>query len=158
MAMTRSEKITQFAVVAIAISAVAVSLWHGRISQRQLEIAVEHNKLTVRPYLEFIKSIDGSEGTLEITLSNQGYGPAVVKELKLMHDGKNYDAWNPVLDAANENGNIRQLYNYDPNSVIASGVDRVILRLKSENNRKGITAVMIYESIYQELDSVTINF
>ncbi|OEK04189.1 hypothetical protein [Roseivirga misakiensis] len=158
MSMSKGEKVTQFAVVTIALCAVVVSLWQGRISQRQLEIAVEHNKLTVKPYLELIKSIDGSEGTLEIMLSNQGYGPAVIKNVKLSHEGKIYDAWNPLLAAANEGNNIRQIYNYDPNSVVAPGVDRVILRLKTPQTNKGIAIVMTYESIYNELDSVSISF
>lgn len=158
MAFNRTERLSHYGILIIALTAVVVSVWQGRLSQRQLEIAVEHNKLTVRPYLEFIKNIDGSNQLMEINLSNQGYGPAVIEGVRLSYKNEHYDAWNPVLDAAGESNNIRQLYNYGVGSVVAPGADRTILRLKSENESKGISVLIKYRSIYQELDSVTINF
>ena len=158
MALSKTERLSHYGVLIIALTAVAVSVWQGRLSQRQLEIALEHNKLTVRPYLEFVKNIDGSNDLMEIHVGNQGYGPAVVESIELGYKNKKYDAWNPVLAAADENSNIRQIYNYSKGSVVAPGTDRTILRLKSENETKGISILIRYRSIYQELDSASINF
>ncbi|GAB5523173.1 MAG: hypothetical protein Roseis2KO_10450 [Roseivirga sp.] len=158
MALSKTEKLSHYGVLIIALTAVAVSVWQGRLSQRQLEIALEHNKLTVRPYLEFVKNIDGVNDLMEIHVGNQGYGPAVVESIEISYKGKQYDAWNPVLAAANENSNIRQIYNYSQGSVVAPGTDRTILRLKSENETKGISVLIRYRSIYQELDSASIDF
>lgn len=158
MALSKTEKLSHYGVLIIALTAVVVSVWQGQLSQRQLEIALEHNKLTVRPYLEFVKNIDGSNNLMEITLANQGYGPAVVENIIIRYKNNEYDAWNPVLDAAQENNNIRQIYNYSEGSVVAPGTDRTILRLKSENETKGISVLIRYRSIYQELDSASINF
>ncbi|MCE7995729.1 MAG: hypothetical protein HEP71_27365 [Roseivirga sp.] len=158
MALSKPERLSHYGVLIIALTAVVVSVWQGRLSQRQLEIALEHNKLTVRPYLEFVKNIDGANNLMEIHIGNQGYGPAVVESLLISYKNKQYDAWNPVLDAANESNNIRQIYNYSQGSVVAPGTDRTILRLKSENVTKGISVLIKYRSIYQELDSTSINF
>ena len=155
--MSKPERLSHYGVLLIALTAVAVSVWQGRISQRQLEIAMEHNKLTVRPYLEFLKNIDGGAGTLEIELSNQGYGPAVVKRFVIEYDGKEYDAWNPVLEAAGET-KLRQIYNYSEGTVIAPGSARVILRIETPNTHKGIKVRVEYESIYQETDVAPLEF
>lgn len=158
MALSKTERLSHYGVLIIALTAVAVSVWQGRLSQRQLEIALEHNKLTVRPYLEFVKNIDGSNNLLEINLANQGYGPAVVESVILNYKNLRFDTWNPLLNAANENNNIRQIYNYSEGSVVAPGTDRTILRLKSQNETKGISVLVKYRSIYQELDSTSISF
>lgn len=158
MALSKTEKLSHYGVLIIALTAVVVSVWQGRLSQRQLEIAVEHNKLTVRPYLEFVKNIDGGNDLMEINLANQGYGPAVVESIIIGYENQQYNVWNPVLDAANENNNIRQIYNYSEGSVVAPGTDRTILRLKSENETKGISVLIRYRSIYHELDSASIDF
>jgi hypothetical protein len=158
MALTKTEKLSHYGVLIIALTAVAVSVWQGRLSQKQLEIALQHNKLTVRPYLELIKNIDGSNDMLEINIANQGYGPAIVQEFTLSYGDVVSDGWNPVLDAANENANIRQLYNYSQGSVIAPGTERTMLRLKTPNVQKGMRVFIKYRSIYEELDSASINF
>lgn len=158
MALSKTERLSHYGILIIALTAVVVSVWQGILSQRQLEIALEHNKLTVRPYLEFIKNIDGANNMMEIHVGNQGYGPAVVESLVISYKNKQYDAWNPVLDAANESKNIRQIFNYSEGSVVAPGTDRTMLILKSENETKGIRVLIKYRSIYQELDSAAISF
>lgn len=158
MALSKTERLSHYGILIIALTAVVVSVWQGRLSQRQLEIALEHNKLTVRPYLEFIKNIDGSNDLIEINLANQGYGPAVVESVRLTYKSVPYDAWNPLLTVAGEDNNIRQIYNYSEGSVVAPGTDRTILRLKSENETKGISVLVKYRSIYHELDSTSIDF
>ncbi len=158
MSMSKPERLSHYGVLLIALTAVAVSVWQGRISQRQLEIAMEHNKLTVRPYIEFTKHIDGSNDLLEIEISNQGYGPAVVRKCELSHNGEVFSAWNPALKAAGLNEGIRQIYNFDPGSVMAPGTHRVILRLATPNTNKNLSLKMVYESIYQQVDSTTIAF
>lgn len=158
MALSKTERLSHYGVLIIALTAVVVSIWQGRLSERQLDIAREHNKRTVRPYLEFIKSIDGANNMMEIHVGNQGYGPAIVENIEISYKGQQYDAWNPVLAAAGENNNIRQIYNYSEGSVVAPGTDRVILRLKSENETKDISVVIKYRSMYEELDSASINF
>lgn len=158
MAMTKSEKLSQLVLVIIAICAVLVSVWQGRISQKQLEISQEHNRLTVKPYIDITRFTNSDERTLEIKVSNQGYGPAIVKSFELVYDGNSYSNWNSVLDAAGEGDNIRFLNNYGEGSLIASGKEEVIMRLKTEFNDKNITVKIEYKSIYNEEDSIEFTF
>ncbi len=158
MALSKTEKLSHYGVLIIALTAVVVSVWQGQLSQRQLEIALEHNKLTVRPYLEIDRSINSSDQLLEINLTNQGFGPAVIESLTLTYQDAEYQGWNAVLSAANENGNIRQIHNYDVGSVVAPGTETTMLRLKSDQRRKGIGVKIKYRSIYKELDSASVNF
>ena len=156
--MSKPERLSHYGILIIALTAVAVSVWQGRISQRQLNIAIEHNKLTVKPYLEFTKHIDGSNNLMEINLSNQGYGPAIIQKFELEYKGQVFDAWNPALDAAGLNDGIRQLYNYNEGSVVAPGAERTILRLFTPNDQKDLHLNIVYESIYHQLDSTVIDF
>jgi len=158
MSMSKPERLSHYGILVIALTAVVVSVWQGRISQKQLEIAIEHNKRTVRPYIEITKIIDGSDNLLEIEVSNQGYGPARIHKFELLHDGQVFDAWNPVLEAAGLNEGIRQLYNYNEGSVVAPGAPRIILRLKTPNTTKNLGINIVYESIYQQLDSTRMDF
>ena len=156
--MTRTEKITQFAVVLIAISAVVVSVWQGRISQKQLEIAQEHNRLTVKPYLNITRFTNSDTKTFEVKISNQGYGPAIIKKFELIYDGVSHGNWNSVLDAANENEGIRFLNNYGSGSIIASGKEEVLVRLRTTFDQKDITIKIAFESIYEEPDEIEFTF
>lgn len=158
MSMSRTERISHYGVLLIAITAVVVSVWQGRISQKQLELSIQHNKLTVKPYLDITRFTDSSEGTLEVNLANQGYGPAVVKSFELEYEGKTYSNWNAVLNAAGESNNISYLRNYADGSVIAPGRDDVLCRLQTKFDQKEITIRIRYESIYEEAFEVDFTF
>ena len=159
MAMTKTEKLSQFVLLVIAISAVLVSVWQGRISQKQLELSQAHNRLTVKPYLDITQFTNSDSKILEVKISNEGYGPAIVKSFKLSYDGKSYSNWNSVLDPAGEGGNIRFLSNYSDGSLIASGKEDVLLRLQTDfRKNKGITIEIEYESIYQEKGTIEFTF
>ena len=158
MSVSRSERVTQASVVIIAICAVVVSIWQGQISQKGLELAREHNRLTVKPYLDITRFTNSNDQTLEVKITNHGYGPAIINEFRLIHEGQAYSNWNQVLDAAGENKNIRFLNNYAEGSIISSGLENVLVRLKTEFDNKGITIQILYESIYQEKDSIEFSF
>ncbi len=158
MSTSKGEKLTQVAVVIIAISAVVVSVWQGRISQQQLELTQQHNRLTVKPYLDITRFTNSSTNTYEVIMTNQGYGPAIIKKFELMHNGTAYKNWNAVLRAAGENNNIRYLNNFDSGSVLSSGKEETLIRLQTKSSKKGITIKIIYESIYQDEQELEFTF
>lgn len=158
MSTPRSERITQVSVVIIAVCAVVVSIWQGQISQKGLALAREHNRLTVKPYLDITRFTDSNDQTLEVKIVNHGYGPAIINEFSLIYDNQTYDNWNQVLNAAQEGRNIRFLNNMAPGSVMASGLDNVLVRLQTAFEHKGITIRIGYESIYEEKDSIEFTF
>lgn len=156
--MSKTERLSHYGVLLIAITAVVVSVWQGRISQKQLELSMQHNKLTVKPYLDITRFTNSSEGTLEVKLANQGYGPAVVKSFELIYDDQAYGNWNAVLEAAGEEENINFLRNYGEGSVIAPGREDVLCRLKTSFIQKEITIKIVYESIYEESTEESFTF
>ncbi|MCK4356348.1 hypothetical protein KAW44_04625 [Candidatus Bipolaricaulota bacterium] len=66
---------------AIALSAVAVSVWQGWLMRRQA-------RLSVKPWLEFKWADDDQPATGSLILANNGLGPAVVAEVRVaINDG-----------------------------------------------------------------------
>lgn len=158
MAMTKIEKLSHYAVVLIAVMAVGISVWQGRISQRQLELTIRHNQLSVKPFLDATRFTSSDDHMMEVLLSNQGYGPAIVKKFELIYEGKSYPHWNAVFDASGENENIRYLRNYAEGSVIAPGREDALFRLKTSFENKGITLKVTYQSIYEEVFELDFTF
>ena len=158
MSTSRTEKIAQLSVVLIAICAVAVSVWQGQISQRQLKLTQEHNRLTVKPYIDITRFTNSTEGTVEVNISNQGFGPAIIKKFELIFDGQSYDNWNALLDAAQLNTGIRFLNNYSNGSILASGKEEVLMRIVTTFDHKAITIKIGYESIYEEPGEIAFTF
>ncbi len=151
MALPRTEKLSHFAVVIIAVSAVVVSVWQGRISEKHLEIAREHNRLTVKPYLDFFTGWE-NENKWVIILSNEGIGPAIVKSIEYSYDNKTYTHWDAVLEAAGIKAIRLGSVNIGNNSPIAveKVIDYLSLRRVEDADRKpfGISVLIKYESIY----------
>lgn len=165
--MTKSEKITQFAVVIIAVGAVAVSVWQGQLSRQHLDLAQEnirisqeHNKLSVRPYLDFFSGWV-EENEWRLLLMNEGVGPAIIKAVELTFDGKTYSHWDALLDGAD----IRDLRinstNLGKDSPFKTDkeVIFVTLRRNSSNPKPmGISILIKYTSIYDEPFEISTNF
>gem|GEM_PF-1172909 len=154
MAMTRSEKITQFGVVAIAVCAVVVSIWQTRISQ-------QHNRLSVMPYLDFFSGWT-SDSTWRLDLMNEGIGPAIIKSTELTYKGKVYSHWDAVLEAANLKGERVNSTNIGVDSPFKIDKEIVFLEIKNDpSNPKtfGIDILIKYTSIYGgEIQELPISF
>lgn len=149
--MTRGEKVTQTGVVIIAVCAVVVSVWQGRISEKHLEIAREHNQLSVRPYLDFFSSW-ASDSTWRLSLMNEGIGPAIIKSTTLTYDGKTYSHWDAVLDAAGIRDSRVNSTNIGINSPFRMDKEIVFLEILNdpkERNKFGIDILIKYTSIYE---------
>ena len=140
MSLSRIEKISHYAVVVIAISALFVSIWQGRVLQK-------HNRLSVKPYMDF--HINQGNQELRVEFSNEGLGPAIMKKATYTFEGKTYDTITKVLQAAGEVENVIDMYTYNPNSVFSSGDHHLLVKLKG-NHVRGIFMKMTYETIYQD--------
>jgi len=78
MCQPSNSDIIAFSSVAIALLAMLATFW-------QAKIAREHNKLSVRPFVEHSQSrLHG--GHISISISNHGLGPAFITNLRLIHD------------------------------------------------------------------------
>ena len=142
------EKVSHYAVVFIAVLALFVSIWQVRVGHR-------HNQLSVKPYLDF--HIDQSDSSLLVSFSNEGFGPAIIKELTFEYEGVTYPRLETYLKATGELDNVRHMYNYSPNTIVASGSEKLLVKLKGSDVR-GVKVRMKYEDIYKKQDEFQFTF
>ena len=146
MPMSKTEKLSHYAVVFIAVSAVVVSIWQVRLSQT-------HNKLSVRPYMDHFSGWS-SPTDWEISLSNAGVGPAILKSIEFRHKGNTYQSWDGVLKAANLTDRWINSTTFGKDSPFAVGKTVTFLKLRrpedSLTSSLGIHVKIKYESIYEE--------
>ena len=147
MSQSKFEKISSYSVMVIALSALIVSVWQVKLYQ-------DHNKLSVKPYLDYhlIQS-----DSLTVSFSNQGLGPAIINNVTFKFNGKIYPSLMEVLTAANERENILQRNNYPPNSIIPPGEKQFLLRLKKGTFRN-ISVIIAYKTIYEEHSEFRFSF
>ncbi len=141
--MNKTEKLTQLAVMIIAVCAVVVSVWQVQISQK-------HNRLSVMPYLNHLSGW-ASDSTWRLNIMNEGIGPAIIKSTELKYKGNTYIHWDAVLDAAG----IRDLRvnstNLGNDAPFRTEKEVIFLEIKSDPyNPKhfGIDITIKYTSIY----------
>ncbi|URM27715.1 hypothetical protein LLY42_28635 [Pseudomonas frederiksbergensis] len=77
------ERIISLAALAVAFGALCVSLW-------QLDIARQHNVLSVRPYLMVTPHLAGSGGKNGLYLTNEGIGLGILTSLRVSISGRVY--------------------------------------------------------------------
>lgn len=148
MSKKNIEKAANYSVVLIALLALVVSFWQVRLFQN-------HNKLTVKPYLD--SHVFTNDSTLVVSFSNKGLGPAIIQKMTYEIDGKEYDTIYELLISKGEEKNMKSTFNYSPKSVLSSGESKLIVELRQPKWR-GIKVKIIYESIYKEKDVIVFSF
>jgi len=88
------ERVVKIAEIIIAVAAVVIAGVAYRVSVQQSELAAqqtalsrEHNRLSVRPALDFISLHMSPTGHYKLSLENNGVGPAVVQDVSYFVDG-----------------------------------------------------------------------
>ncbi|SEA68158.1 hypothetical protein SAMN04488051_10589 [Alkalimonas amylolytica] len=102
------EKYTALSSMLVAVCALVISIWQSYSIQ-------QHNKLSLRPYLEAHSNLD-EDGSWDLYIHNQGMGPAQVIAVHFEVDGKPYPNREEFLLALGElpecyaRGNIDRFY------------------------------------------------
>lgn len=141
MALSRIEKLSHYAVVVIAVSALVVSVW-------QAGITIKHNKLTVKPYLDY--HIIQMDSMLTVNFSNEGFGPAILEEVSFFYENEQYRTVWEVLEKMDEVDNWAGSFNYNPGTVVATGAKKLLISLKGGTHSRKVKVVFRYKSIYEE--------
>lgn len=149
MALSKIERLSHYGVVIIAVSALIVSIWQGRIMQK-------HNKLSVKPYLDYF--LFQGDTTLTVKFYNEGFGPAIIKKIRFTYDGKDYTSLAEVLLASDEKKNILQSVHYSQNTIVAPNTEKLIVKLKGGPHLRGIKVRLYYETIYEEKNEYEFSF
>ncbi len=149
MGLSRIEKLSHYSVVVIAVSALFVSIW-------QSNITIKHNKLTVKPFMDYhITQIDS---TITVRFSNEGFGPAILEEVTFFYEDKPYQTIWQVLEEMDEVNNWAGSFNYNPGTVVAPGAEKLLVSLKGGQHIRGVKASFRYKSIYEESFDLDIIF
>lgn len=150
-------KWTAIGTMAMAICALGTSLWQGYTLQ-------QHNKLSMRPYLEFEANLQRYEQgkiSFEIRLNNNGLGPADVTQAVFYVNDKvlssSHQVWPAIGVSANPNclgaGNVARFYKVDDKQMVISTTTPEC-RLSQEEYDKLMNSLRIeltYRSLYGEV-------
>lgn len=82
-AFNHPERLISLAALVVASGALSVSLW-------QLNIAKQHNILSVRPFLIVTPHLQGKGGKRGLYLTNEGVGLGILSSLSISISGKTY--------------------------------------------------------------------
>lgn len=150
------EKWTAISTVLMALCALATSVWQGYSFQ-------QHNKLSLRPYLEFEANTDPTaDGHIAFVMyiNNNGLGPAEVTAVQIGIAGQQYhsahDIWPALgLDMAQKcfgAGNVKRFYKVGDRQMVIRAADG-ICTLTDDQLKHLLTSLQIelrYKSLYGE--------
>lgn len=148
--------ITSISAIVIAIAALFLTIWQSWMMRK-------HNYNSVKPLLSFERYLSPMHGGFGIYLNNNGLGPAIVINQKLLVDGKEIEKlednpWYYAAKSLDIDYTFVQLGFYDRNTVIAAGERKALVTIdenaskeQKEHFKKAIPRIGIeirYKSIY----------
>ncbi len=80
-----------------SLASVLIACLALRFSNKQIKMHEQHNRLMATPHLSGWNHINSDSGTYTFTLENNGLGPAIVREISLLVDGKPLEGDGPEL-------------------------------------------------------------
>ncbi len=150
MSLTRLERVSHYAVIVIALSALVVSVMQTRIQHN-------HNKLTVQPYLHSSLGQSFDDDMVSVYIVNDGFGPAIVESMTFTYKGKTYHSLEDYLNGSGEIKNRKGSYNYSKNSVFKSNERNFLVQLRGLEIRN-VEVEIQYKSIYNEKGTYSFTF
>jgi hypothetical protein len=151
------------AILAVILS--GISIFFGvRYNRKTFEYQKNHNKLTTEPHFSLMVTAYNAKGHT-ITISNNGYGPALIKSIKYFIGNKEYSDIGElyvenypklIYQAINEESS---QIKFGKNTVFASGESMTILDMKFNDSfdflkfklfLTKVKLVLKYRTIYNE--------
>jgi len=144
----------------VGICALAVSIWQGMVTSRNV-------RLSVQPYLSIVGNWAINDKYFGIYIGNKGIGPAKITSIKILYQGKWYDFLSRSSEFLHDlTNNLKEIniskqivYIFDPGEYIAEGeiipfiylVDPEIPNgLLFFKNLHGLEIRLKYQSIYDK--------
>ena len=140
---SKLEKLSHYGILVVALSAVFISVW-------QVKILQDHNKLSVKPLMDFHLVTNRKDSVLTVSISNRGIGPAIIQEISYTYQDSTYSEFYSVLMNAGVLDNVQAQVGYGKNTVLSPDSEYTILKVKKETPRIGIAVKIVYQSIYKE--------
>ncbi|MGQ5524137.1 hypothetical protein ACUHMQ_12855 [Chitinimonas sp. PSY-7] len=149
----------------IAASAALIALCSFYVAKKQAELAREHNRLSVRPFLGIYRKEFGNH-PIEYSVENRGIGPAVIKRFHVLIDGKEVIAphgnyIHAAMDMLGLDRNEVSGHLLGVNEVLKAGQEVVLVQFPNSDTNKSLHKELLgklprmkfkilYESIYEE--------
>lgn len=138
----RFDRINSIALLVIAVSALFISIWQG-IENRNF------NKLSLRPYLKY--DFSSSDEGLSIGIRNAGQGVAIIKDMKVLIDGRPYETWESALAAVSPDIEILKRAWVNDDEIITPSESLTLVEMTSVDfGDKELKVEITFESIYEE--------
>lgn len=150
---SRTERIERYLSLGVGVAVIAallVSLYQANLARAQL-------RASAWPYLA--QSNSWATGDYQWVVTNDGVGPARIRSMRILVDGKAMRTWNDAVRALTGEGEARLTYSSTGRgTVIPAGASRVLLtmpkgeratRFWSEGQTR-LRAVTCYCSVYDE--------
>lgn len=158
------EKWTAISTILMALCALGTSFWQGYTLK-------QHNKLSVRPMLQFEANFQRNSDNkifYEVLVNNNGLGPAEVIEAKFILNGHIYDTahqlWPALGFELDPNclgaGNVKRFYKVADQQMVIRTLDKSCL-LSDEQYQKldqQLQIRLVYRSLYEEEFTVSWGF
>lgn len=154
------EKWTAVATVVMAVCALVTSLWQGYTMQ-------QHNKLSLRPYLEFevnTDPVDVERTRLEVYVNNNGLGPAEVTSMDIRLQDKVLTSAHQIWPAMGTDikkgcfgaGNVQRFYKVDDKQMVIRADDTCALtKAQLDTLLNSLSITLEYRSLYGETFTAT---
>jgi len=150
----------------VSISAISISLMTLFVFAYQTNIIREQQRLSALPYLSTIYQNTGT-ANFKLVVKNNGIGPAFVKSIKIMYNGKEFetDLFRFLHENIPEMDSIENIFhsNIHPGQLIPAGQSIAILEVNNSisDSKKlvqllkilqdqNLNIELIYKSVYDE--------
>ena len=147
------EKWTAVGTVVMAVCALITSLWQGYTLQ-------QHNKLSLRPYLEFeanFQRMPDKRISFELLVNNNGIGPAEVTQMNIWLGGEQISSthriWPTLKVAAPPDclgaGNVARFYKVDDQQMVIRADEKCLLTdAEYQKLQQQLRIELTYQSLY----------
>ncbi len=143
------QKLNSISVVIIALSAVVVAIW-------QTELTRQHNRRTVKPYLDIDIIFDDQTS---LTIKNKGEGAALITYFGLELNGSAYSDWSSLFEAVDPELRTGLSRTFEEGDVIGAHEELILCSLPPNSPKKvDITLKIGYESIYGDFEEFNTSF
>ena len=86
-----AEKILSISAISISFITLLIFVYQTNLLVNQTKLLSEQNYLSILPYLAISTSSNAEKSFFELSIQNQGVGPAIIESVIFFYEGQQYD-------------------------------------------------------------------
>lgn len=154
------QNIIAVGVTLISLCALVVSIIQTSVLQEERELMREHSRASVWPHLDLglVKAHkkDGSIERFALTLNNNGVGPAIITDVKVVYQDNNARDWSDLIEIMEIPDSIEKSYNNEVFNKRVISIAETFDVLNLDDNLP--LANMFFEKLQEENFSIVIYY